>query len=223
MNLMLRYKIILYVSEDIASIQSVKRPQCCPQTDSDSAWCAHVKLTWYSQLIICNDGIAGHAISGTLCWRPSVPWYKLTRRTIIVSSPVTKSQEVPSLHAGTQRMFPMMAATTLILVLSHFLVPVSATLYNTTCHQIAGAISPASDVYYPSSQQYSADISHFVTSSTQSASCSVEPGTAADVGVIVRYISISQRMPTTINWACASSGSLVRLARHSQWVYYGSI
>lgn len=75
-----------------------------------------------------------------------------------------------------------------LLVLSGSLVTVSAaTSYINTCQRIAGAISLASDVYYPDSQEYSRDIEHFMSSSTQDAACSVEPGTAADVGTIVRF------------------------------------
>ena len=37
----------------------------------------------------------------------------------------------------------------LLLVLSHSLASVSATLYNKTCHRIAHALSSSSQVYYP--------------------------------------------------------------------------
>ena len=74
------------------------------------------------------------------------------------------------------------------LALGGSLISVSAaTSYVDTCQRIAGAISLASNVYYPGSQEYSTDISHFMSSSTQNAICSVEPGTAADVGTIVGF------------------------------------
>ncbi|VDB99546.1 unnamed protein product [Peniophora sp. CBMAI 1063] len=53
------------------------------------------------------------------------------------------------------------------------------------CAQIASAISSASDVYYPLSVQYDEDIEHWAGSSTQEATCSVEPGTVDDVGKII--------------------------------------
>jgi hypothetical protein len=114
-------------------------------------------------------------------------------------------------------MSPMMAATALILVLGCSIASVSAASYNTTCQKIASAISPASDVYYPGSPQYLADVSHYMTSSAQNASCSVEPGTAADVGVIVRYISIcSMEVIIVVNCLRSSSESLIQLGPHSQ-------
>jgi hypothetical protein len=69
------------------------------------------------------------------------------------------------------------------------------------CQQIQTAVSSASSVHLPGrkgvslqSLSYSSvagdllylkDIGHYATSSTASAACSVEPGTAADVGAIV--------------------------------------
>jgi hypothetical protein len=55
------------------------------------------------------------------------------------------------------------------------------------CVQIASSISPASDVYYPGEVLYDKGIYHWASSSTQLAKCVVEPGTTADVAVIVRY------------------------------------
>ncbi|KAH9479669.1 putative FAD-linked oxidoreductase [Psilocybe cubensis] len=51
------------------------------------------------------------------------------------------------------------------------------------CLQIAGAISPASDVYYVGHPLYAKGIYHWASSSTQVAKCVVEPGTAADVAI----------------------------------------
>ncbi|TFY60516.1 hypothetical protein EVJ58_g5106 [Rhodofomes roseus] len=75
-----------------------------------------------------------------------------------------------------------------------------------TCQQIANAISSASEVFYsrmPTSllaldppdgtvyaadPSYLADIAHYSISSTEEAVCSVEPGTAEDVGTILTIV-----------------------------------
>ncbi|TFY66022.1 hypothetical protein EVG20_g5067 [Dentipellis fragilis] len=62
----------------------------------------------------------------------------------------------------------------------------------TTCQSIANAISSASSVFYPGSPNYVADISHWANSSTENAVCSVEPGTADDVGAILRILGSSR-------------------------------
>ncbi|KAI0276952.1 FAD-binding domain-containing protein [Russula aff. rugulosa BPL654] len=59
-----------------------------------------------------------------------------------------------------------------------------------TCNQIATSISNASVVYYPPSSQYYADIAHWSESSTVQSACSVEPGTAQDVAVILRICGV---------------------------------
>ncbi|VDC04165.1 unnamed protein product [Peniophora sp. CBMAI 1063] len=56
------------------------------------------------------------------------------------------------------------------------------------CYQIADAVSSASNVYYPLSIQYTEDIEHWAGSSTQKATCSVEPGNAEDVGKILQIV-----------------------------------
>ncbi|KZV75358.1 FAD-binding domain-containing protein [Peniophora sp. CONT] len=56
------------------------------------------------------------------------------------------------------------------------------------CAQIAGAISSASGVYYPLSIEYTNDNKHWMGSSSQTAACSVEPGTAEDVGKILQIV-----------------------------------
>ncbi|KAI0773004.1 FAD-binding domain-containing protein [Trametes elegans] len=63
------------------------------------------------------------------------------------------------------------------------------------CDEISKAISSASSVHWPGSswlsgsdQQYAKDIEHWATSSAQDAACSVEPGTAEDVGTILRIL-----------------------------------
>jgi len=82
------------------------------------------------------------------------------------------------------------------------------TILDPVCLSIASTISTASAVYYPGvflsnhapkflnvhfpcrlgQLHYTQGIHHWASSSTQLAKCVVEPGTAADVGVIVSYI-----------------------------------
>ncbi|KAI9449853.1 FAD-binding domain-containing protein [Lactarius psammicola] len=69
--------------------------------------------------------------------------------------------------------------------------------YQTTCRKIASAISNSSQVFYPNSTQYIADNKHAVISSTQASACSVEPGSAADVSVILRVLG-STRTPFAV-------------------------
>ncbi|KAL0954148.1 hypothetical protein HGRIS_005285 [Hohenbuehelia grisea] len=56
------------------------------------------------------------------------------------------------------------------------------------CKQIADKISSASQVYYPGQSKYFADIKHWASSSSQFSKCSVEPGTAADIGIILGIV-----------------------------------
>ncbi|KAJ7833877.1 FAD-binding domain-containing protein [Mycena olivaceomarginata] len=58
------------------------------------------------------------------------------------------------------------------------------------CTQIQQSISSASAVYFPVDLlgNYAQDISHWASSSTQTAACSVEPGTAADVATIIQLL-----------------------------------
>ncbi|KAL0954252.1 hypothetical protein HGRIS_005380 [Hohenbuehelia grisea] len=60
------------------------------------------------------------------------------------------------------------------------------------CVQIAGAISSASDVYYLGHPNYSSDNNHWASSSSQVSKCSVQPGTAADVGIILGILGSTQ-------------------------------
>ncbi|PBK85372.1 FAD dependent oxidoreductase [Armillaria gallica] len=53
------------------------------------------------------------------------------------------------------------------------------------CQLIADEVSSATDVYYPGSSSYIADNEHYATSSLQVSKCSVEPGSADDVGIIL--------------------------------------
>ncbi|KAI0317688.1 FAD dependent oxidoreductase [Amylostereum chailletii] len=57
-----------------------------------------------------------------------------------------------------------------------------------TCARIAKAISSSSGVFYPDSTQYAADIAHYSEGSTQNSTCSVEPGTTEDVGIILQIL-----------------------------------
>ncbi|KAF8909557.1 FAD-binding domain-containing protein [Mucidula mucida] len=63
------------------------------------------------------------------------------------------------------------------------------------CRKIAKSVSSASGVYYPGMDmsslryQYTADNAHFMVSSTQNSTCSVEPGTDEDVSLILQALS----------------------------------
>ncbi|KAH9025722.1 FAD-binding domain-containing protein [Lactarius deliciosus] len=69
--------------------------------------------------------------------------------------------------------------------------------YQTTCRRIASAISNSSQLFYPNSTQYDADNEHAIVSSSQVSACSVEPGSAADVSVILRILG-STRTPFAV-------------------------
>ncbi|KAJ7615823.1 FAD-binding domain-containing protein [Roridomyces roridus] len=58
------------------------------------------------------------------------------------------------------------------------------------CLQIQEAISSASAVYFPGDLlgNYAVDLSHWASSSSQLAACSVEPGTADDVAAIIKTL-----------------------------------
>ncbi|KAK7448815.1 hypothetical protein VKT23_013545 [Stygiomarasmius scandens] len=64
--------------------------------------------------------------------------------------------------------------------------------YVDVCHQIEGAISTASGVFYPGSSLYNKGVDHYMTSSEQDSACVVEPGTAEDVGAILKIIGSTQ-------------------------------
>ncbi|KAI0251534.1 hypothetical protein BJV78DRAFT_1282389 [Lactifluus subvellereus] len=69
--------------------------------------------------------------------------------------------------------------------------------YSATCKRIAMSISPASQVFYPGSQEFNADIAHFANSSSDFPTCTVEPGTLRDVGLILQQISLA-RVPFAV-------------------------
>ncbi|KAJ7029882.1 FAD-binding domain-containing protein [Mycena alexandri] len=58
------------------------------------------------------------------------------------------------------------------------------------CTQIQQAVSSASGVYSlgARSANFAADLAHWVESSTQSSACSVEPGTPADVSIVIQLL-----------------------------------
>ncbi|KAI0260026.1 FAD dependent oxidoreductase [Gloeopeniophorella convolvens] len=66
-----------------------------------------------------------------------------------------------------------------------------------TCKQIAATISNASEVFFPSSPEYTADNAHAFSSSSAASTCSVEPGSAQDIGAILRIIN-STRIPFAV-------------------------
>ncbi|TFK35825.1 FAD-binding domain-containing protein [Crucibulum laeve] len=66
------------------------------------------------------------------------------------------------------------------------------------CFLISKAASSATDVYYPGSPDYIEGISHYANrSSTQISKCVVEPGTAQDVGTIMKIIGAA-RVPFAV-------------------------
>ncbi|KZV76890.1 FAD-binding domain-containing protein [Peniophora sp. CONT] len=65
------------------------------------------------------------------------------------------------------------------------------------CSQIRNSISSSSEVFYPGSDGYAADIYHWSLACTRNSTCSVEPGTAEDVSKILGIISES-RVPFAI-------------------------
>ncbi|KAF8263463.1 FAD-binding domain-containing protein [Lactarius quietus] len=69
--------------------------------------------------------------------------------------------------------------------------------YQETCSSIASAISNSSQVFYPNSTQYVDDNAHAIVSSTQESACSVEPGSASDVGAILVILG-STRTPFAV-------------------------
>ncbi|KAF8273424.1 hypothetical protein EI94DRAFT_1795193 [Lactarius quietus] len=73
----------------------------------------------------------------------------------------------------------------------------SSSSFSGTCDQIAKAVSNASQVFYPPSTQYVSDNFHYALSSSQVSACSVEPGTAGDVSIILSILG-STRTPFAV-------------------------
>ena len=86
------------------------------------------------------------------------------------------------------------------------------------CNDIAATISGASEVFFPrmslsrllhliligdeAAPEYSIDISHAASSSSQASTCSVEPGSTEDVSKIVSYLDMMhQLLPTLVSTA----------------------
>ncbi|KAI0058465.1 FAD-binding domain-containing protein [Artomyces pyxidatus] len=92
-----------------------------------------------------------------------------------------------------------------------------------TCRALASVMSNASLVSSPSSEFYSSDIGHWSVSSTANSTCSVEPGTVADVGRLLQTLA-SSRIPfavkggghTTNPGFSSTSGVQVSMARFSE-------
>ena len=58
------------------------------------------------------------------------------------------------------------------------------------CQLIKAGLSSASQLFYPTDVGYEETIKHFLESSSTRSFCSVEPGTAADVAIIVSVVVI---------------------------------
>ncbi|KAH9920717.1 FAD-binding domain-containing protein [Fomitopsis serialis] len=65
-------------------------------------------------------------------------------------------------------------------------------IYEVACDAIADVISHESDVYYPDTKEYASDNSHWALSSTTNSTCTVEPGTAEDVGKILLVLGLTR-------------------------------
>ncbi|KAK7681862.1 hypothetical protein QCA50_015210 [Cerrena zonata] len=61
-----------------------------------------------------------------------------------------------------------------------------------TCQQIEDAISSASALWWPLSVNYIKDVYHWASSSADVAACSVEPGSAEDVGKILQILAANK-------------------------------
>ncbi|KAF8492574.1 FAD-binding domain-containing protein [Russula emetica] len=66
-----------------------------------------------------------------------------------------------------------------------------------TCNQIAATIDGASQVFFPPTPEYSFDISHAFSSSSEASACSVEPGSAEGLSKILRMLG-STRTPFAV-------------------------
>ncbi|KAI0634577.1 FAD-binding domain-containing protein [Trametes polyzona] len=63
--------------------------------------------------------------------------------------------------------------------------------FSSVCKEISQAISSASSVHYPGNRfdaTFTKDVGHWATSSSAKSACSVEPGTAEDVGKILQIL-----------------------------------
>ncbi|GJE93063.1 FAD dependent oxidoreductase [Phanerochaete sordida] len=96
----------------------------------------------------------------------------------------------------------------------------------TTCHLIAKAISNKSAVFWPGSPSYTQDNLHWATSSSDVSTCSVEPGTAQDVGKILQILGTT-KTPFAVKGGghatnagfSSTTGVLVAMSRFSNVTY----
>ncbi|KAJ7064553.1 FAD dependent oxidoreductase [Mycena amicta] len=81
-------------------------------------------------------------------------------------------------------------ATLILLTSLHLLSAAARGSSSHVCAQIQRTVSSATTVYYPDELHgnYSQDLQHWMSSSTQLSECSVEPGTAADVSTILKIV-----------------------------------
>lgn len=56
------------------------------------------------------------------------------------------------------------------------------------CEEIGKAVSSQSAVFYPLQSSYTGDIEHYMSSSSQLSTCSVEPGAPEDVGAVLQIL-----------------------------------
>ncbi|KAJ7581441.1 FAD dependent oxidoreductase [Mycena floridula] len=94
------------------------------------------------------------------------------------------------------------------------------------CAIIQKAISSRSAVFYPGDPTYVSDNSHWASSSVQNSTCSVEPGTAADVGLILNILGATKTKfavkgggHTTNQGYSSTTGVQISMARFNQVVY----
>ncbi|KAK2462603.1 hypothetical protein APHAL10511_005336 [Amanita phalloides] len=87
-------------------------------------------------------------------------------------------------------MFKKLVSLSLLLVNGH--VERNTNNSQHVCQTIASKISSTSSVYYPGGKVYDSDIFHWVSSSTQQSACSVEPGSARDVGRILQILGANR-------------------------------
>ncbi|KAJ7734461.1 FAD-binding domain-containing protein [Mycena metata] len=105
-------------------------------------------------------------------------------------------------------------------------VPPSSSSFQQVCSKIQRAVSSASAVYYPGSANYTADNAHWVESSDQASACTVEPGTAADVSIILQLLG-STKTPfgvkggghiTNVGFS-STTGVQIAMTRFSSVIY----
>ncbi|KAJ7621508.1 FAD-binding domain-containing protein [Mycena polygramma] len=96
-----------------------------------------------------------------------------------------------------------------------------------TCGLIANVVSDNSAVFFPDDSEYVDDNAHFAVSAAKNSTCSVEPGTAADIGSIVKILA-STRTPFAIKGGghnlnpgfSSTSGVQLSMARFNQVIFH---